>query len=170
MHFLNRLIYHEPLSICEGASFRTELSTILENDKSEDPTEWLHRNNNYVPRPRGTRTVLSSPLPTSGESGEHNNLMLFFIKKIRHLHICYCTYFKNICRSLFTWAAPQPCRCPNQWRWIRPWTIQTNAWWLGRWWRCHGRRPWIAQRKLIRWWWSHSSTLARYYGDIYTSC
>lgn len=80
MHFLNHLIYHELPSICEGASFGTGLSTVLENDESADPTEWLHRNDNYVPRPRGPHTVLSGPLPTSGESGEHN-LMLFFIKK-----------------------------------------------------------------------------------------
>jgi hypothetical protein len=90
--------------------------------------------------------------------------------KIRHLDICYYTYFKNICKSSFTWAAPQPCRYPKQWRRIRSWTIQTNTWWLEQWWRCHGRRSWIAQQKLIRWWWSHSATCARYYNDIYKSC
>jgi hypothetical protein len=96
-------LYLEPLGICEGASFGTGLSTILENDDSEYPTDWLHRNDNYVPRPRGPHTVNSGPLPTSGESGEHNNLMLFFYKNIRHLDICYVTYFlKNICRCSFT--------------------------------------------------------------------
>jgi hypothetical protein len=69
------MTYLEPMSICEGASFGTGLSTILENGDTEDPIDWLHRNDNYVPRPRGPRT--SGPLPTSGESSEHNILMLF---------------------------------------------------------------------------------------------
>jgi hypothetical protein len=86
MHFLNCLIYHESLSICQGASFGTGLSTILENDEPENATDWLYRNDNYVPQPRGPRTIISGPLSTSGESGEHS-LMLFF-KKIRHLDIC----------------------------------------------------------------------------------
>jgi hypothetical protein len=80
MHFLKCLRYLEPLFIFEGASFGTGLSTILKNDESEDPTDWLHRNDNFVPRPRGPRTVISGPLLASSESGEHNNLMLFFKK------------------------------------------------------------------------------------------
>jgi len=75
MHFLIYLRYLELLSICEGASFGTGLSTILKNGEKEDPIDWLHRNDNYVPRPRGPCT--SGPLPTSGESSEHNNLMQF---------------------------------------------------------------------------------------------
>jgi len=54
-------------------SFGIGLSTILENEESEDPTDWLHRNNNYVPRARRPRTVLSRTLPTPVDSGKHNN-------------------------------------------------------------------------------------------------
>jgi hypothetical protein len=83
MHFAHRLIYHEPqiIFICEGVDLETGLSTIVETDESVEPTDWLHRNDNYVPGRRGPRTVLTGPLPTSGESGEHNNLMLLLSKK-----------------------------------------------------------------------------------------
>jgi hypothetical protein len=74
MHFGHPLIYHEPqiTFICEGMDLETGLSTIVEIDESAEPTDWLHRNDNYVPGRRGPRTVLSGPLPTSGDSGEHN--------------------------------------------------------------------------------------------------
>jgi hypothetical protein len=79
MHFVHRLIYHEPPFICEGANFGTGLSTILENDGLAEPTDWLHRNDNYVPGHRGPRTVLSGPLPTSGEEGQRINQSLIFV-------------------------------------------------------------------------------------------
>ena len=80
MHFIHRLIYHEPPFICEGANFGTELSTIVENDETTEPTDWLHRNNNYVLGRRGPRTVLSRPLPTSGDAGQHiNHIFDFFL-------------------------------------------------------------------------------------------
>jgi hypothetical protein len=82
MHFLKCLRYLEPLFISEGASFGTGLSTILENDESEDPTDWLHRNDNYVPRPGGPRTVISGPLPASRESGEQTTSCYFSFQKI----------------------------------------------------------------------------------------
>jgi hypothetical protein len=65
-------------NICEGVDLKTGLSTIVETDESVEPTVWLHKNDNYVPMHRGPRTVLTGPLPTSGESGEHNNRMLLF--------------------------------------------------------------------------------------------
>jgi hypothetical protein len=65
-------------NICEGVDLETGLSTIVETDESVEPTVWLHKNDNYVPMHRGPRTVLTGPLPTSGESGEHNNRMLLF--------------------------------------------------------------------------------------------
>ena len=77
MHFVHRLIYHEPPFICEGANFGTGLSTIVENDETTEPTDWLHRNDNYVPGRRGPRTDLSRPFPTSGEAGQH--ILDFFL-------------------------------------------------------------------------------------------
>jgi len=73
MHFLHLLIFPPPSNlptfICEGATFGTAFSTVVQTptieykqkDKLGDPTEWLHRNDNYVPGRRGPRTVLSGP-------------------------------------------------------------------------------------------------------------
>ena len=93
MHFVHRLIYHEPPFICEGANFGTGLSTIVENDETAEPTDWLHRNDNYVPGRRGPRTVLSRPLPTFGDAGQHINHILdfFSVNKIKpSSYIFYC--------------------------------------------------------------------------------
>ena len=110
MHFLHLLIFPPPSNlptfICEGAIIGTAFSTVVQTptieykqkDESGDPTEWLHRNDNYVPGRRGPRTVLSgpsirtngtlsmaceeeTPFPITGESGEDINHMLFFKKK-----------------------------------------------------------------------------------------
>ena len=104
MHFVHRLIYHEPPFICQGANFGTELSTIVENDKSAEPTDWLHRNDNYVPGRRGPRTVLSRPLPTSGDSSQHINHILdfFSVNKIKPSpYIFYCAYIYYISMQNF---------------------------------------------------------------------
>ena len=115
MHFLHLLIFPPPSNlptfIYEGATFGTAFSTVVQTptieykqkDESGDPTEWLHRNDNYVPGRRGPCTVLSgpsirtnetlsmaceeeTPFPITGESGEDINHMLF-LKKISHLDI-----------------------------------------------------------------------------------
>ena len=107
MHFLHLLIFPPPSNlptfICEGATFGTAFSTVVQTptieykqkDESGDPIEWLHRNDNYVLGRRGPRTVLSgpsirtngtlsmaceeeTPFPITGESGEDINHMLFF--------------------------------------------------------------------------------------------
>jgi len=44
-----------------------ETKTIVDTDESIEPTDWLHRNDNYVPRSRGPCTIHTDPLPTSGE-------------------------------------------------------------------------------------------------------
>ncbi|KAG0549719.1 hypothetical protein BDA96_01G278700 [Sorghum bicolor] len=44
-----------------------ETGTIVETDESVEPTDWLHRNDNYVPESRGSCTVHTNPLPTSGK-------------------------------------------------------------------------------------------------------
>jgi len=61
--------------------FETGLSTIVENAESDEPTDWLHRNDNYVPQHTGPRTVLTGPLPTFGQTGDHKNLVLLLNKK-----------------------------------------------------------------------------------------
>jgi hypothetical protein len=43
------------------------MPTIVEADESVEPTDWLHKNKNYVPRCRSPRTVHAGPLPTSDE-------------------------------------------------------------------------------------------------------
>jgi hypothetical protein len=43
------------------------MPTIVETDESVELTDWLHKNENYVPRCRSPRTVHAGPLPTSGE-------------------------------------------------------------------------------------------------------
>jgi len=117
MHFIHRLIYHEPPFICQVANFGTELSTIVENDESAEPTDWLHRNDNYVPGCRGPRTVLSRPLPTSGEAGQHINHILdfFSINKIKpSSYFLLCLYILYniiyLCIISFASAAWQPCK------------------------------------------------------------
>lgn len=55
--------------ICEGANLGTGLSTIMENDESRDPADWLHRNDSYVPVRRGPHTYLSGTLHAPNEPG-----------------------------------------------------------------------------------------------------
>ena len=98
MYFVHRLIYHEPPFICEGANFGTGLSTIVENDETAEPTDWLHRNDNYVPGRRGPRMVLSRPLPTSGEAGQAHQPLA----KIKpSSYIFYCAYIYYISMQNF---------------------------------------------------------------------
>ena len=86
-------------SYVKARNFGTGLSTIVENDESAEPTDWLHRNNNYVPGRRGPRTVLSRPLPTSSDAGQHINHILdfFSVNKIKQSsYIFYCAYIYYI--------------------------------------------------------------------------
>jgi hypothetical protein len=44
-----------------------ETKTIVDTDESIEPTDWLHRNDNYDPGSRGPYTIHTDPWPTSGE-------------------------------------------------------------------------------------------------------
>ena len=71
------------LSFCfmesEATNLGTGLSTILENDEPEDGTGWLHRNDTFVPQPRGPRPALTDSLPTFSEPGEHHLISIYLL-------------------------------------------------------------------------------------------
>jgi len=61
----------------EATNLGTGLSTIMENDEPKDATGWLHRNDDFVPQPRGPCPALTDSLPIFSEPGEHHLISIY---------------------------------------------------------------------------------------------